>query len=479
MNKTIDTQNKPKTIIKSHKELLRIIKHSIKQYNEIRLKDLLILCKVDTYNFLAKKDIPTDPSTENIVVNYPVIVEGIECDEIIFNRLTFNKPVVFPITFESKIGRIAFYDCIFCNSTEDSLQINNVSCNKFDIIHCSSNANISLNIINCSEDFNIEQVEIDGSLEFRNFRLWPKKDTEFFLGGLISKDIRFFNCFFTKKTTINVNVGGSIIFECVNYDIEEIVDNSSKALRLGKICMSGTTISRQLIFTCCNIGTIDLINVTANSISEFDLHYNRLKNQAGTILRNGALQRNDDIAYNKYTADIYDNLLRSISARKLEQLGKRLKYADSTANTDNDKIKKITRKQIQKNRRWKIVEPFWLLFVNLFSEEGLLLWLNKYSNNYNRSWFRGICFTCAVALLSYFVLNYWGMQQQFFVIDFRFNGFGEVLVGFFSLLDVFNLIGDKPAFELTNLGKILMFLSKILIAYGEWQTIYAFYKYKK
>ena len=113
------------------------------------------------------------------------------------------------------------------------------------------------------------------------------------------------------------------------------------------------------------------------------------------------------------------------------------------------------------------------------SEEGLLLWLNKYSNNYNRSWFRGIKFTLTIALIAYFTLNYFGMQQPFFEIDWHFNGFGEVLVGYLSLLDIFNLIGSSTMFELTPIGKLLMFLFKIIIAYGEWQTIYAFYKYKK
>lgn len=71
------------------------------------------------------------------------------------------------------------------------------------------------------------------------------------------------------------------------------------------------------------------------------------------------------------------------------------------------------------------------------------------------------------------------MQQQYFVIDWHFSGFGDVFVGYLSLLDIFNLIGDKPDFSLTPFGKLLMFMCKILIAYGEWQTIYAFYKYKK
>ena len=276
-----------------------------------------------------------------------------------------------------------------------------------------------------------------------------------------------------------METNNSIIFECINYDTKEIVDNDSKVLRMGKICMSGTSIDKQLVLLSCNIGTIDMVNVKVNSILEFDFKYNRLMNQAGTILRNGALQRNDDIAYNKYTADIYDDHLRSISTTKINRLAKKLKQSDITAINEIKKVKKIEREYNKRNKKWKIMEPLWFFVTNVFSEEGLLLWLNKYSNNYNRSWFRGILFTTIIALVSYFVLNYCGMKQQYFVIDWHFKGFGDVFVGYLSLLDIFNLIGDKPEFALTPLGKLLMFLSKIMIAYGEWQTIYAFYKYRK
>lgn len=478
MKKTIGKYNN-KTVVKSYKELFRIIQKSIEQYNEIRLVDLKISCAIDTYSLLGKKGIPMDLSSGNISVDYPVLIDGIECDELIFNKLTFNKEVVSPITSKSSIRRLAFYDCIFNSSSTNSLQITDLTCNDFVMMHCFSVTSISFDRISCKGNFNIEEIDIKGGLEFRNFVLLPQKETEFYLEGRISQDVRFFNCFLSKTTNVNVETNNSIIFECINYDTKEIVDNDSKVLRMGKICMSGTTIEKELVLLSCNIGTIDMVNVKVNSILEFDFKYNRLMNQAGTILRNGALQRNDDIAYNKYTADIYDDHLRSISTTKINRLAKKLKQSDIAAINEIKKVKKIERKYNKRNKKWKIMEPLWFFVTNVFSEEGLLLWLNKYSNNYNRSWFRGILFTTIIALVSYFVLNYCGMQQQYFVIDWHFKGFGDVFVGYLSLLDIFNLIGDKPEFALTPLGKLLMFLSKIMIAYGEWQTIYAFYKYRK
>lgn len=478
MKKAVDKYNN-KTVVKSYKELFRIVQKSIEQYNEIRLENLQIICKIDTSVFLHKKGIPIDSFSGNVIVDFPVFIDCVECEELVLDRLSFNKEVIFPITSKSSIRRLAFYDCIFKNSSTNSLQITDLTCNDFVMMHCSSCTSISFDCISCKGNFNIEEIDIKGGLEFRNFVLLPQKETEFYLEGRISQDVKFFNCFLSKTTNVNVETNNSIIFECINYDTKEIVDNDSKVLRMGKICMSGTSIDKQLVLLSCNIGTIDMVNVKVNSILEFDFKYNRLMNQAGTILRNGALQRNDDIAYNKYTADIYDDHLRSISTTKINRLAKKLKQSDTVAINEIKRVKEIERKYNKRNKKWKIMEPLWFFVTNVFSEEGLLLWLNKYSNNYNRSWFRGILFTTIIALVSYFVLNYCGMQQQYFVIDWHFKGFGDVFVGYLSLLDIFNLIGDKPEFALTPLGKLLMFLSKIMIAYGEWQTIYAFYKYRK
>lgn len=478
MKKAIDKYNN-KTVVKSHKELFRIVQKSIEQYNEIRLENLQIICKIDTSVFLHKKGIPIDSFSGNVIVDFPVFIDCVECEELVFDRLSFNKEVIFPITSKSSIRRLAFYDCIFKSSSTNSLQITDLTCKDFVMMHCSSVTSISFDCISCKGNFNIEEIDIKGGLEFRNFVLLPQKETEFYLEGRISQDVKFFNCFLSKTTNVNVETNNSIIFESINYDTKEIVDNDSKVLRMGKICMSGTSIDKQLVLLSCNIGTIDMVNVKVNSILEFDFKYNRLMNQAGTILRNGALQRNDDIAYNKYTADIYDDHLRSISTTKINRLAKKLKQSDPAAINEIKKVKEIEREYNKRNKKWKIMEPLWFFVTNVFSEEGLLLWLNKYSNNYNRSWFRGILFTTIIALVSYFVLNYCGMQQQYFFIDWHFKGFGDVFVGYLSLLDIFNLIGDKPEFALTPLGKFLMFLSKIMIAYGEWQTIYAFYKYRK
>ena len=73
------------------------------------------------------------------------------------------------------------------------------------------------------------------------------------------------------------------------------------------------------------------------------------------------------------------------------------------------------------------------------------------------------------------------MEHPYFVLDLHFNGFGEVFKGYLSLLDVFNLTGisNTVKFDLTVWGYLFLFFAKVLITYGFWQTIYAFFRYRK
>ena len=95
----------------------------------------------------------------------------------------------------------------------------------------------------------------------------------------------------------------------------------------------------------------------------------------------------------------------------------------------------------------------------MLSGERFLLWLNKYSNDFNRSWTRGIIFTLLSTLVFYFIINYLGTNPQYFVIDFRFHNFDKVLEGYMSLLDIFNISNIDQPMQLTIWGKILLFIA--------------------
>jgi hypothetical protein len=121
--------------------------------------------------------------------------------------------------------------------------------------------------------------------------------------------------------------------------------------------------------------------------------------------------------------------------------------------------------------------------IRSFSFTKLSLWLNKCSNDFGRSWSRGISFSFAIGIcLFYFLVN---SSQEYsigwgFHWDRRFVGsFLKFMnpLRFFETENLFRSGSDKPYLTLTPGSFILDFVSRFLIAYGFYQTIQAFRRY--
>ena len=258
---------------------------------------------------------------------------------------------------------------------------------------------------------------------------------------------------------------------CILRMINSILDKNQNQLlpNLGDISINGGEIVEDLILEDCHLNSLSIVNTPVGGTREFEFTYNILSDNAAIVLRNGASKKNNVLLVEKYTAEMFDTHLKDKAKDTLEKWISLIEH----------KRKKVVRRNHLLHSL--IFEPIELLIPSLASGESLLLWLSKYSNNYNRSWIRGIYFTLIVTLFSYFLLNYAGMEQPYFIFDIHFNGYGEVVKGYLRLLDVFNLTGiaSNVEFELTTWGYIILFVAKVLISYGCWQTIYAFFRYRK
>ena len=71
------------------------------------------------------------------------------------------------------------------------------------------------------------------------------------------------------------------------------------------------------------------------------------------------------------------------------------------------------------------------------------------------------------------------MEKQYFIVNGSFDNFNKVIDGYIYLLDIFKFTTVEVDFKLTTFGNIVMLVAKIFIAYGCWQTISAFYKFRK
>ncbi|RXQ89543.1 hypothetical protein EO244_14345 [Ancylomarina salipaludis] len=115
--------------------------------------------------------------------------------------------------------------------------------------------------------------------------------------------------------------------------------------------------------------------------------------------------------------------------------------------------------------------------IGSFLNEMIVLMLNTISNKNGLSWIRGVLFTLTVWLLFYgvFIMSRDGIGDVFFLsIETNREGFIKYLWLPSGINDLFI---DKEK-TISNLAIFIFILGKIVIAYGIYQTITAFRKYK-
>lgn len=458
------------TKIDTVRELCAIVKDSIKVHSKIIIEDVEINFEIDFRDILHECDICRVENENTLcIVNLPVHIGDIVAPKLSFVNIHFYEDVYIGGIGNSNIKDIYFCSCKFLAPQRYSIMLG--ICDNLTMSDCYSKSSISIDSIKETQDINIDDLICDNNLEFRNLKLISNNHNNTanaFIQGDVRNQVHFFHCFIINgDLTVNCNCS-KLDFFSLNYNLKE---EKSKDFSSGVISISGVEIGL-LNFYYCKIHTMGIHNTFISNIHEYQLFCENFDDETSMIFRNAALQNGNDILVGKYNSIAYDAYLRSMS---IDKYNRAIEYISSSKSTREQSGLKIIKRILYKY----IYEPIILLIPNIFSGEGLLLWLSKYSNNYNKSWTRGVIFTLLTTIIFYFVINYCGTETPYFVVDFQFRDFGEVLEGYLSLLDIFNLSSTPQPMQLNIYGRILLFLSKIAIAYGSWQTIYAFYKYKR
>ena len=137
------------------------------------------------------------------------------------------------------------------------------------------------------------------------------------------------------------------------------------------------------------------------------------------------------------------------------------------------------------------VENFWYLIgvyiIILFSmlllyfpieKDKIILWLNKNSNEFDTNWVVGVNFSLLVGILSYLVVLV--AMNDDIELDTSYRGISNFIT---SLVDVFNLTKwvnlEIIGIRLKGFPYLLLFIGRIFIGYGYYQTIQAFRKFGK
>lgn len=110
-------------------------------------------------------------------------------------------------------------------------------------------------------------------------------------------------------------------------------------------------------------------------------------------------------------------------------------------------------------------------------EERTTLFFNKYSNNFGTSWGRSLLFVLGTTVIFYFLFLLFLWDEIYFVPCER--GRAPFIKHFFEFLNIAKW--DIKPFGITdyNYSYAVLFIGRIFIGYGYYQTIQAFRKYGK
>ncbi|MDO4782356.1 MAG: pentapeptide repeat-containing protein [Capnocytophaga felis] len=131
---------------------------------------------------------------------------------------------------------------------------------------------------------------------------------------------------------------------------------------------------------------------------------------------------------------------------------------------------------------WIIFFIIFSLFVAFFSylnNDKIILYLNKYSNNFGTNWVNGIVFILWVGMISYFLILISLSTQLEWDID-NPDAWDNFLKHFLEVINVTHWKDIEPfGVKLNSLAYFFLFIGRIFIGYGYYQTIQAFRKYGK
>ncbi|GAA3757922.1 hypothetical protein [Flavobacterium ginsengiterrae] len=260
---------------------------------------------------------------------------------------------------------------------------------------------------------------------------------------------------------------GTIIIEKTYADI------SLFGINLGNIFFKDLDVSTFYLSEFQNIGSLSFLNVMSGHFfviqDSISGNLNFLNSDINVFREIIIANSNIDGAnFNKYP-------LKILSSSKYPKAGYGIeKKSQRNHNLKNvyNQLKKTARLKgdIDSANRFESLEHKQLLLSKRLSFDSVLLFLNLISNNNGRSWFQGIIFTVLVGLFFF----KWYLKT--IGINFKLSDCYQDYILFFTSFPRLSLDGyNNDNWE----TQLVIWLSRIFISYGIYQTIAGFRKYGK
>lgn len=444
-------------IVYDIKELVSVIKSenpSIYNSKTIEIKNVKIAFNLSLKELFIKLD-----CLDSNRIEKTICFNEIECSDIKISGLKFTKEFTIRTSNVDKlwINECSFKSSFFLYNFAKQFKCVEIYNSKF-----HNSAKFSFCNREVVDNICIQDCKFNKNLLISGVTILKEKELRIDERTIVNQKIEISDCpFIFGDIYISCKVGCGLYFDKINFLLNE--KNIDKKSRFGHLCIYNSEIPL-LSFRRCILNTIAIDKSYIKDIDEGELYYGRIKEETAKFFIASPTICSNPIKRDKYLAEFYDNYYTQNQLDFLNSIAKK-----------SDKYK-FWEKSRLKNFFYELRLFLMSLILAFTSSERFTLFLYKYSNNFNRSWLRGLIFTSVVALIFYFLINYFGTTEPFFVVDWKFNDFGKVFSNYLYLLDIFNVFEQKNYASLNPFGQLLYFIAKIFIAYGSWQTVYAFYK---
>lgn len=456
------------------------------------VKDLVLFERIESKGVISY-GIKIRVDYQNCIIHTGGFENTIFCEEVRFDNAIFLKNASF---YNSKFERdVSFQQVTF----EKGLDFENAifsgdivfnhtkfKCHDIDFKNCKFNGEFRAQAIDFSFpdksptpyiDFSESEFHKDVDLSYITFdRACSFANSKIYGNFLFQK-----SQFLVSVDFFNTEIKGSILFSPSPADNElEVIPNT-----INKISFNRSKISDRIDFENCEI---DLLEANFANISKgalFRIYESKINSLDFTSAHNDGiliLENNhnniDEITFessiNTGTIEIENTEAKTILDRKTARLLKDSAFkSGNTIDGLHYKAKEMAlyQKELFASFKWTKIRSF--------LNELILLTLNRFSNKHGLSWSRGLIFTIAVWVLFYgvFIMSRDGIGDVFFLsIEENREGFIKYLWLPSGINDLFP---DKPnAKKIGDLAIAIFIAGKIAIAYGIYQTITAFRKYK-
>ncbi|MGL4391893.1 MAG: pentapeptide repeat-containing protein [Fusobacteriaceae bacterium] len=438
----------------------------------------------ENYNFTYEMEIGANGMLDRF---YRMILPKEVCEEatkLVQKGINDFSLVIFK-------GNANFFNAIFKGHTNFRMATINGDANFREVKICGD-INFSWAIISGKVDFYLSKIEgnaifscsvikgdadfgstISGEIDFSNALIGQNAR---FSGAIINGKTNFYSTNIGKSAYFNeAHLRGQVDFSLVNFKEYAYFPNAIFCDRTDFFCVtfnrnpdfSKATFEKYLYFDISEIDYLAFDDIHNLLGTEFlvmkDESYDKIKKcsrNTWRLLKHIAIENHNKILANK--------LLRKEMTAYHEELKEKIKPTKFGII-----FRKFSNFLLKKTR----IENFFIkaqkFIVERNYEDRIILFFNKWSNNYGLSWWRGIWTTVSLTLLLYFISQFFTSKFIFIGMDgFTLKIWGNFLVEYINSLINFEILNKE-----LHLGvKFFLLLEKIFLVLGIFRINQAFRK---